>query len=339
MHLIRQKGRLTWQVRWWKDGVRHQTSTGTADRLAAERVMLTMREAVERGADSRRVERLLRAIYDDSHMDRIALADCVGEYLRIEGTTQRTKLVSSHWGRFVRWCEARPGLTALADVTPGTCREFASSLTGVPKTVAHIVSNCARLYRVVAPLHGLDGDPWRGIRMSAKSRQGRALTPAETAALLKATSGTEYGLAILIGLYTGLRYSDIARLRWDAIDGDTIRMVPHKTASHGVEVVIPLHGRVVKALPARCGEYVMPELARTYRWRKTADRFKLACEAAGVSHEGITFHSLRHTFVTRLAEAGIPEDIRRRLAGHSNAVTHDRYTHDEAAQRAAIDAL
>ena len=61
--------------------------------------------------------------------------------------------------------------------------------------------------------------------------------------------------------------------------------------------------------------------------------------AAGISHDGITFHSLRHTFVTRLADAGVPESVRRQLVGHSNAATHDRYDHSTDPARLAIDAL
>ena len=41
------------------------------------------------------------------------------------------------------------------------------------------------------------------------------------------------------------------------------------------------------------------------------------------------FHSLRHTFITGLANAGIPADIRQKLAGHADAKTHAGYTHHE----------
>jgi len=55
--------------------------------------------------------------------------------------------------------------------------------------------------------------------------------------------------------------------------------------------------------------------------------------------ERISFHCLRHTFVTRLSEAGVAQDVRMRLAGHTNAATSNAYTHDDASARAAIEAL
>lgn len=39
------------------------------------------------------------------------------------------------------------------------------------------------------------------------------------------------------------------------------------------------------------------------------------------------FHSLRHTFVTRAIEAGVPAPIVRALVGHASAAMTDRYSH------------
>jgi integrase len=40
-----------------------------------------------------------------------------------------------------------------------------------------------------------------------------------------------------------------------------------------------------------------------------------------------SFHSLRHTFVTRAIEAGVPAAIVRALVGHATAAMTDRYSH------------
>ena len=39
------------------------------------------------------------------------------------------------------------------------------------------------------------------------------------------------------------------------------------------------------------------------------------------------FHSLRHTFVSELANADVPADVRRQISGHSDEKIHERYTH------------
>ena len=40
-----------------------------------------------------------------------------------------------------------------------------------------------------------------------------------------------------------------------------------------------------------------------------------------------TFHSLRHSFNSELANAGVAEEIRMKLTGHSSRAMNARYTH------------
>lgn len=344
MYLFRQKGRHHWHIRWDQGGERHEVSTGTDDRLQAERIRLALREARERAVDSRRVDALLRSVYPEHRSRTVPMDQALEIYQAAAGDSPRTRTVASHWRQFAAWCLAkRPGVTALQDVDVAVCRAYAAGQQGAPpKTVANRVRDCARLWRVVAPEAGIALDPWKGVRLSvAAARPARALTQLEFDALLAATAGTEYAGAILVGWYTGLRYRDCAHLHWASVMDGALEIRPHKTAAHGIEVRIPLHARLaayLEGLPRR-GEWVFPELQESYGRRGTARRFAQACRAAGVSHTGITFHSLRHAFVTRLAEAGVPEDVRRRLAGHSSAATHDRYAHDSVAQREAISRL
>lgn len=52
-----------------------------------------------------------------------------------------------------------------------------------------------------------------------------------------------------------------------------------------------------------------------------------------------TFHSLRHTFVTLMAENNVSQELRRELAGHDSDV-HRIYTHHSSgALRSAVEAI
>ena len=63
-------------------------------------------------------------------------------------------------------------------------------------------------------------------------------------------------------------------------------------------------------------------------------------EGAGRTTASLSFHSLRHTFISALANAGVASDLRQRLSGHSDDKTHQGYTHhDDAIMRAAIGSL
>jgi integrase len=49
----------------------------------------------------------------------------------------------------------------------------------------------------------------------------------------------------------------------------------------------------------------------------------------GRAFSKLSFHSLRHTFTSALANAGIPVEVRQKLTGHADAATHQKYTHLE----------
>jgi len=82
--------------------------------------------------------------------------------------------------------------------------------------------------------------------------------------------------------------------------------------------------------------FVNPDTAKPYTDLKTA--FGTACELAGI--ENLHWHDLRHTFGTRLAEAGCSEATIADLMGHSDPQTTRRYTHaTDRAKRAAVEAV
>ena len=65
-----------------------------------------------------------------------------------------------------------------------------------------------------------------------------------------------------------------------------------------------------------------------------------AAGAAARTFNKFSFHSLRHTYVSLLANAGIAPDVRQLLSGHADERSHAVYTHTQVETlRRAIDAL
>ena len=53
-----------------------------------------------------------------------------------------------------------------------------------------------------------------------------------------------------------------------------------------------------------------------------------------------SFHSLRHSFNSAMANAGVSQEIRQRLTGHASKAINDRYTHAELETlRKTVDAV
>ena len=79
-----------------------------------------------------------------------------------------------------------------------------------------------------------------------------------------------------------------------------------------------------------------PETGKPFVDLKTG--FALACRKAGIS--GVTWHSLRHTFATRLVNSGVDIVTVKKLLGHSSISVTMRYAHTNIdSKRAAVEKL
>lgn len=61
---------------------------------------------------------------------------------------------------------------------------------------------------------------------------------------------------------------------------------------------------------------------------------------AGRSLSALSFHSLRHSFNSALANAGVSQELRQKLTGHKSAEMNTIYTHHELETiRAAVQTI
>jgi len=131
---------------------------------------------------------------------------------------------------------------------------------------------------------------------------------------------------------TGLRSGELRKLAPEQI---TIEQVMDEDGTNVPVGVITLAKGRTKNNRGRCVAF-SADLAKTIKAiaatksmptkDRLLDSFKLAVKRAG--YEGnLVIHSLRHTRVTRLRKAGISEEIRKKLVGHSSAAVHAGYDH------------
>ena len=148
--------------------------------------------------------------------------------------------------------------------------------------------------------------------------------------------------AVLLMLYAGLRRSEVAGLDWRNVDLDAGRIIV-VNSKWGESRVIPMHPRIaadLRTIPTdkRAGAVFGRPDGRPYDDEMIARVFSdwLCVEAL----EGVSCHSLRHTFATRLLQAGADVRQIQVLMGHSDLKTTSRYLRvDDAQQRAAIALL
>jgi integrase len=175
----------------------------------------------------------------------------------------------------------------------------------------------------------------------------------EVGALLVQAS-PEWVTLTLLGWYTGGRLMDLARLDWEAIDlmAGTITFAQGKT---GAKVVVPIHPELGSHLSRVAGDHggpLCPALSVTPSTGRDglSKQFIGLMRAAGIDSQIVktskhalplkSFHSLRHSFTSSLANSGVPAELRMKLTGHKSAKVHQVYTHHELETlRGAIQSL
>jgi integrase len=140
--------------------------------------------------------------------------------------------------------------------------------------------------------------------------------------------------AILLSYETGLRLSDICQLEWDCIEGN--QLVVH-TDKRDKRVAIPMWAEVkmaINCIPERDDDeelYCFPDYNEKYNNPKTtatiSNAFKRILRNAGVSRNGLSFHSLRHACLTKWESGGLDLEHIQKLAGHSSSETTKGYIH------------
>ena len=72
----------------------------------------------------------------------------------------------------------------------------------------------------------------------------------------------------------------------------------------------------------------------------TGSLIRKAKGKSGHNLSGLTFHSLRHTFISAMANRGVAEELRKEIVGQTTGAVHKIYTHHEAERlRSAITTI
>ena len=257
------------------------------------------------------------------------------------------------------WCTVdRPIVRDVQDVDGPTAAAYAAYMSTIglsAKTRQIHLADLSHIWRILAKsLPGIS-DPWANLRpRNTESQRHPAFTPDEEARVMAAARerGDGWPLICLISRHTGLRYGDVVTLKWADINlaKGVIDIKPRKTARHGIRVTIPIETRTLAPELANARKlargrgYVFPRHARAYLstgMGPKGSRFSDILDAVDLKQsDGYTFHSWRHTFRTRLAEAGVSTETAMRLCGHTDERTSAVYDHADhlAELSAAIEA-
>ncbi len=189
----------------------------------------------------------------------------------------------------------------------------------------------------------IDLNPANAVETLKEDHMQRdVFTPAQIGKLL-ANADEELRIMILFGLCTGARISDAASMTWGNLNFDR-NLADWKAQKTNKRMQVPFHPMLARwadsAPRGQPSDPIMPRLAGLTA-QGLSFHFGKVMEAAGIQGEKrkatgkgrtqstLSFHSLRHSFNSAMANAGVSQELRRKLTGHSSDAMNDGYTHHE----------
>ena len=179
-----------------------------------------------------------------------------------------------------------------------------------------------QIFKILLFETGLAESPFAKIPIRRDTPQHQRAFTEEECARIMAAAREPWKTAFAISYYTGLRQKDALNLRWGDIDEDLITVVPAKTSRFRRAVRLRVPQQLLDRLAAlpRVDDFVLG-FAPRYNSRAGCQSryFGELLESLGIVAalgEIVNYNSVRNTYVSRLAAAGVELKLIGGAVGH-----------------------
>jgi integrase len=339
-----------------RDGRQLKRSTKTTDKRHALQIAMELEEVEKKAQAGVLTTTQLRKVLNDVS-EKVTgdtlIAPTVEEYLKdwLTGIEARNAPATlERYSNTVKLFVATLNGKAKKPVTSVTPKDVEDFVTvrlnsGVaPKTAIVDLKTLNTAFRRAEAFGTILKNPVAAIRPpKADSSERDVFTQEEVQRLLEATPSLEWQTLILLGYFVGARLGDCVGMKWENVLPEQ-GVIVYQQKKTGKKVVVPMHFHVLEHLKylSTFGTkgHLCPKLAIKGSGGKhgLSESFKRIVLKAGIDPMVVegkgtrnftkrTFHSLRHSFNSALANAGVAEEIRMKLTGHSSKAMNERYTH------------
>lgn len=259
--------------------------------------------------------------------------------------TYKTKREYARTFDYLKRFEKKLGRTLdFPDIDKALLQQFVAylqSLNLATNTIAHKIISLKALLHEAVERELTDNTRWQGFRHVTEETDAVALDEAELEKIRKCDLSHNPHLAeirdlFLMECWTGLRFSDIIRLRPEHIQGKLIVIQQQKTNNY---VKIPIHP-VFREIWERYGGIPL-----TISNQKFNDHIKEVCHAAGITDsvlksitrggkkittkyekwQLVSSHTGRRSFATNLYKSGFPSISIMHITGHKTEAAFLKY--------------
>jgi integrase len=172
-------------------------------------------------------------------------------------------------------------------------------------------------------------NPWSDIEFSdlqeIDNERERWLTVDEERALIESAGPPYLADIIVFAIHTGCRRGEILSCQWRENVDMKRQTVTVQASKGGTRKVIPMSDTLFRMLVERSKVTDISKRVFPYEMNAVKDAFERAVEKAKLGD--FHFHDLRHTFATRLVQAGVDLYAVKNMMGHRSIKTTERYAH------------
>lgn len=320
-----KRGNVYWAY-IWMDGVRHARSTGTRNRRQAEILEQRFRDEL-----NLRHHNITLADPGMSFGELAArfLANGFPKPWHID----RLKVLLPYF--------AETPLRSLGKAATREYRAYRHSQRKLTETTVNRDLEALRHILYWAVDEGLLlANPLSRLPLVRERRKKRPVLPLEDEEKLLGQCAPHLKRVVIAALDTGMRRGEVLTQRWEDVDfARELLWVSHSKTPEGEAREIPLTRRLFSLLWENRADEGLVCTFKDQPLSRIKTAWKAAIRRSGI--RPIRFHDLRHTFNTRLMEAGVMQEVRKALMGHSSGEdVHSMYTHVELPmKRSAIRKL
>ena len=357
-----------------EEGTRCFKSTGTPDKRLAMQIALQFEATAKQARDGmltiKRVRNTLSGIYASVHGEELPSEEvevCAKQWLeRKESELASTsytdyKKTICDFLDFIGPRRAKP-MDTISKTIVANWRD--SLLKRVSSSTAKKKAKVLRAFFNDAIAEGRASEnPVTGLKFKKNTGKKRNAFTQEQIIGLLAVASLEWRGLILLAYYTGLRLGDAVSLNWSDVDLERMEIIVTATKTQqemNLPVANGLRDCLVSLPSYDRGGSVFPELAEAFSRGKSStlsNQFSELMYQAGLAPKPthakrkggrdvkrdtnkLSFHSLRHSFVSNLKMTGSGDSVAKELAGHSSDAVSRVYTHgDPETLRAAVNKL
>jgi integrase len=294
------------------------------------------------------VRKMESSILDGKHVPdnrarKQTLSDLIDRYinLHLSKFPSRLKDQTSH----LNWWRENYGSRTLIEITPALLVEAKENLLGgitvrrkkrTNSTVNRYFSSLGRAFALaLQEWQWIVDNPFRRVsKLKENGGRSRFLSREELHLLLQCCEKSKnphlYGM-VLIAASMGLRFSEIANLRWKHIDFEN-GFISLETTKNGSARFVPLPDQVAvylnKTQHSRASEeFLFPskDPAKRHPYSLIRKAFQRVVQEAKLAD--FKFHDLRHTAASHMAMNGATQGELMEVLGHRSPTMTRRYAH------------